>query len=88
MLFLLVIEVLAALIRQTDDWSLFKILGPRAITHWASLYADDLVIFLIPVSEDILLFHLIFDIFAGASGLTSNMSKCQLAAIRCDREQT
>jgi hypothetical protein len=86
MLFLLVIEVMAALIGQVNVWSLFKPLGPRAITHRASFYVDDLVIFLSPVSQDILLFCSILDIFVGASSLTCNMSKCQLAAIRCDEE--
>jgi hypothetical protein len=88
MMFLLVMEVLGALIRQADSWLLFKPLGPRAITHWASIYIDDLIIFLNPVSQDIHLFRSILDIYVGAFVLTCNMSKCQLAAIRCDEEQT
>jgi hypothetical protein len=87
MLFLLVMEVLAALIRQADTWSLFKSLRLRAIGLQASLYINDLVIFLTPVDQDIQLFRMILDIFAGASGL-HYMSKCQLAAIRCNESHT
>jgi hypothetical protein len=88
MLFLLVMEVLTTLISRTNTWSLFKSLGLRAIGHRTSLYANDLVIFLTPVDQDIQLFWMILDIFVGASGLHCNMSKCQLAAIRCDESHT
>jgi hypothetical protein len=84
LLFLLVMEVLAALITQADLWMLFKSFGPRAITHHASLYTDDLVTFLNPVSQDLQLLNVILDSFAGASGLSCNLTKCQLAAVRCD----
>jgi hypothetical protein len=80
-LFLLVKEVIVVMIRKPDNWSLFKSLGLRAIEHRASLYTDDLVIFLSPIAQDIQTFQAILDIFAGASGLHYNMSKCQMAAI-------
>jgi hypothetical protein len=47
MLFLLVMEVLNALICKAEDWSLFKPLGVQAITHRASFYANDLAWFVV-----------------------------------------
>jgi hypothetical protein len=45
-LFLLVMEVLSALIKRADDWSLLSPLGVRAIPFRASLYANDLIMLL------------------------------------------
>jgi hypothetical protein len=45
MLFLLVMEVLSALIHKTDEFSMLQALGANVIPHWASLYADDLILF-------------------------------------------
>lgn len=86
MLFLLVMEVLSALIRKADIWQLFQGLGVRNIPHRVSLYADDLVIFLSPTQPDLQMMKVTLQIFQEASGLSSNMSKCQLAPIRCQLE--
>jgi hypothetical protein len=48
-LFILVMEVLSALICKANSWSLFAPLWVLAILHRASFYTDDLVIFLNPV---------------------------------------
>jgi hypothetical protein len=48
MLFLLVMEVLNALIHKANEWSLLKPLGAKGVTHRASFYADDLVWFVVP----------------------------------------
>jgi hypothetical protein len=53
MLFLLVMEVLNALILKANIWSLFKPLGVKGITHRASFYADDLVWFIAPESKNL-----------------------------------
>jgi hypothetical protein len=74
-LFLLIMEVLSALIRKADHWSLFQRLGSRFITHRASLYADDLILFISPTAQDLHLAHCIFSLFEGASGLGCNMAK-------------
>jgi hypothetical protein len=84
MLFLLVMEVLNALIRIVDEWSLLEKLGFRAIPYRTSMYAYDLILFTKPREQDLRLLKSIFDIFHGASGLGYNLSKCQFAPIRCD----
>jgi hypothetical protein len=84
MLFILVMEVVNALFCKANDWSLFHQLGASQNTHWVSLYADDLIVFLIPAAPDLELAMSILKIFEGASGLACNMSKCQLALIQCE----
>jgi hypothetical protein len=53
MLFILVMEVLSTLIRAVGSRSLLQQLQDRSIPHHASLYADDLIIFLRPVTWDL-----------------------------------
>jgi hypothetical protein len=84
MLFILMMEVINALLHKSDDWSLFHQLGASQIMHRASLYTDDLIVFLAPVAPDLELARGILKIFEGASSLTCNMSKCQLAPIHCE----
>jgi hypothetical protein len=43
MLFVLVMEVLDALIRKADEWAPFSQLGVQALKHHTSLYADDFI---------------------------------------------
>ena len=50
MLFGLVMEALNALISKADKLRLFDDLGVAGIKNRASLYADDLVVFLSPCS--------------------------------------
>jgi hypothetical protein len=86
-LFILVMEVLGAMIIKADECGLFEPLGVRAIPFRASLCADDVVLFISPKVLDLQLLHQIFAIFAGASGLQCNVNKCQMAVIRCDDSQ-
>jgi hypothetical protein len=80
-------EVLGAMIRKADEWSLFEPLGVRVIPFRASFYADDLVLFISPQVQDLPLLWQIFVIFAGASILECNVDKCQMAAICYDDSQ-
>lgn len=86
MLFLLVMEALSALIRKADDWRLFADIGAKEIPHRASLYADDLIMFISPVSRDLWTTCAIVKVFEGASGLGCNLEKCQFAPIQCDED--
>jgi hypothetical protein len=52
-----------------------------------SLYADDLVIFIMPTEQDLLLLRSILDIFVGASGLHTNLAKCMIMPIPCSNDQ-
>jgi hypothetical protein len=51
MLFLLVMEVLNAMIRKADEWNLLEKLGVRAIPYRTSMYADDLILFTKPKEQ-------------------------------------
>jgi hypothetical protein len=51
------------------------------------MYADNLVIFIAPTEQDFLLVRDILEIFAGASGLHTNLGKCQIMPIQCSRGQ-
>ena len=46
------------------------------IKHKASLFAHDLVIFISPCEQDVVLVKAILDAFAAASGLYTNVNKC------------
>jgi hypothetical protein len=73
MLFLLMMEALNAMIRKADQCSLFQQLWANAIPYHASLYTDDLIMFVSPTTADIQLIKDIFSLFKGVSGLGCNM---------------
>jgi hypothetical protein len=50
MLFLLIMEVLSAVIRKVDAWGLLSQLGVHAIPHRTSMYTDDLILFVKPLA--------------------------------------
>jgi hypothetical protein len=87
LLFILVMEVLGAMFQKADGCELLQAMGTRQIKHHLSLYADDLIMFITPVAFDISLTSGILELFEGASGLRCNLSKCQIAPIRCDETQ-
>jgi hypothetical protein len=60
MLFVLVMEVLDALIRKANDWALFNQLRVQSVKHRTSLYADDFIMFISPTLTDFELCQTIF----------------------------
>jgi hypothetical protein len=86
MLFVIVLEVLNSLIVEADRRRIFSRLPGTVIQHRASLYADDLVVFLAPTTRDLRCLCAILDCFAGASGLVTNVDKCLASPIRCSDE--
>jgi hypothetical protein len=50
-----------------------------------SLYADVAALFIKPTTTDLKIAYCILGIFAGASGLTTNMKKTQFFPIQCDQ---
>lgn len=81
-------EALNALINLAEELNLFTPLGPKAIKKRASLYADDMVIFLHPTQQDLCLMRSILEVFAALSGLHTNVHKCQFSLIRCCEEDS
>jgi hypothetical protein len=86
MLFVIVMEVLNSLIAEADRRHIFAQLPGMLIQHRASLYADDLVVFLAPTIRDLRCLRAVLDCFAGASGLVTNVDKCLATPIRCSKE--
>jgi len=80
-------EGLNAMLKLADSRGLLLQLHPK-IKERAFMYADDVVIFLSPKQQDLLLTRVILDIFAGASGLKTNLSKCTISPIQCNLEAT
>jgi hypothetical protein len=60
----------------------------RAPTIWfrLSLYADELIIFVMPIAQDLCCVRAILDAFAEASGLCTNISKSQFTSIQCSAD--
>jgi hypothetical protein len=66
----------------TEDGVLSPLRGRHAKLR-LSLYADDVVIFLNPVQEEVAALFGILEQFGNASGLKLNIGKCLVAPIRC-----
>lgn len=87
MLFVIAMEALNAMFTVTDNMAMFSPLRPATIKFRASLYEDDLVIFVAPVAQDLCLTRTILDLFVGASRLHTNIHKCQFTPIQCTEDQ-
>jgi hypothetical protein len=87
MLFLLMMEALHALIHCAEALLLLQLLRPRCIAHRAALYADDLVLLICLLLQDLQVLRSIFALFEGAFGLGCNVNKCHMAPIRCSVDQ-
>jgi hypothetical protein len=72
MLFILAMDVLGFIISKAEATGLLKPLASRTLQHRVSFYADDVVLFLHPVAEDISLVVSILQVFGEASGLRNN----------------
>jgi hypothetical protein len=86
MLFVIAMEPLNALIRKAGRSRVLTPLPGRCIRHRASLYADDLIVLVAPVLEDLNCIQQILSLLAGASGLVANLDKCVLTPIQCTDE--
>ncbi|WVZ66620.1 hypothetical protein U9M48_015811 [Paspalum notatum var. saurae] len=88
MLFVVVMEALNGLIKLADQGSFLSCIRHPAVRCRALLYADDLVIFVKPCVGDLRLLMSLLDVFAGASGLHTNLSKCSATPIACSVDET
>ena len=87
LLFVIVMEVLNALIAEADRRSVFAALLGDAIKYRASVYAENLLIFLSPVVEDFNCIRQMLELFTGALGLATNVDKGLITPIRCTSDQ-
>jgi hypothetical protein len=87
MLFILVMEGFSTLIKLADSRGLFSPLRPSSIKQWVSLYADDVVVFLSPVSLDLTLIREILALFYYATCLATNFTKSKAFPMRCSADK-
>ncbi|WVZ50728.1 hypothetical protein U9M48_001955 [Paspalum notatum var. saurae] len=83
MLFILVMEVLNALVVKATQKNLLQPLAVSQAKHQISLYADDVIMFLRPNRVDLTLVSQLLDAFGHASGLRTNFSKSSVCPIHC-----
>jgi hypothetical protein len=87
MLFVIVTEAVNAMISAADRQGVLQALPSPKIRTRATLYADDLVILLSPMANDLRCIRAILALFADASGLVTNTEKCSILPIRCTEEE-
>jgi hypothetical protein len=84
MLFIMVMEPLQRLLQSASSSGLLSSINSRSASLRASLYADDVVVFLKPIKEDVQVVAYILDVFGHAYGLITNRAKCAVYPIQCD----
>jgi hypothetical protein len=87
MLFILVMDVLNALIAKADEEALLQPLATDRVKHRISLYADDVALFIRPSFEDLSTTKEILQLFREASRFRTNMQKSSIVPTRCATEQ-
>ena len=87
LLFVLAMEVLNSLLKRADALGLLLPLDDR-VKDRVFLYADDVVLFIRPHQQDLIVVKAILEIFARASGLKTNLDKCHISPIQCNLEDT
>jgi hypothetical protein len=86
MLFVPVMEVVNCMISAADSRGVLQPLPSPLIRNRASLYANDLVIFLSPSAANLRCPRAILSLFGDASGLITNMEKCSIPLIHCSED--
>lgn len=82
-LFILAIDTLHTILEEATTRGTLSPLRGRQAKLRLSLYADDAVIFLNPVKEEVTALFRILDQFGAATSLKLNIAKCTVSAIRC-----
>jgi hypothetical protein len=86
MLFIMVMDVLNYLIAKALERGMLHPILKRGSGQRVSLYADDVVMFLQPHREELILIKQILMIFGAASGLVTNITKSSVTPIRCQEQ--
>jgi hypothetical protein len=80
-LHILIKDVLNRLFTKASERGLLQSIGHSTIKYQCSLYADDVILFVSPSVPEAQAVTHILDIFANASGLRTNISKCLITPI-------
>jgi hypothetical protein len=87
MFFILVMDVLGHLVMAAEVEGLLQSLTSISLNHRISIYVDDVVLFLRPLSQDIRMVLDILQLFGDASGLRNNVQKSSGFPIQCGQSE-
>jgi hypothetical protein len=76
-------EVLPALLLAADIEGALKPIGSQLPRFRASLYADDVIMFINPCLDEVTAARRLLDAFGEAKGLRTNFAKSSISPIRC-----
>jgi hypothetical protein len=81
LLFIIAMEVLNKLFCKADDAGILRPLGPSAIKSRCSFYADDVILFMEPVVEEVEAIKSLLLLFGDSAGLKINLAKCSVSPL-------
>ncbi|KAF8733041.1 hypothetical protein HU200_015400 [Digitaria exilis] len=87
MLFILVMEVLHRLFTAAKNSNVLAPPPIRNVHHQCSIYADDVMLFVSPTRQDLITTREVLEFFGKASGLRTNLAKCQAVRIACQPDE-
>ena len=88
MLFIIVMEAFARLVHSAAESRLLRPTEAAPIRHHCSIYADDVILFMHPSTEEANAIKTILHIFGDASGLRMNLGKCSIMPIHIPEDNT
>lgn len=80
-------DVLTSLIDKAEARGLLQPLSTANMGHRLSLYADDVVLFASPGSQDVTTIKAVLLKFGNAIGLHTNLAKSSILPIRCEETE-
>ena len=83
LLFILAMEPLPRLFEMATDAGILSPIAAGSTSIRCSLYADDVALFIKPLSEELLAAKAILESFGHATGLVVNLSKSSAIPVRC-----
>jgi hypothetical protein len=86
MLFVLIMDVLSSLFLLAKDRELLHNLQGANVRNRISIYADDVVLFVKPMVEELNCVNMILDCFGSAFGLVCSMNKSCAIPVRCSEQ--
>lgn len=86
MLFILLMEALHRVFQQAARNGVLAPPASTTIHHQCSLYADDIVLFVAPTVQDLILTKEIMNFFSSCSKLWMNLQKSLITPIACSQE--
>ncbi|WVZ83679.1 hypothetical protein U9M48_030804 [Paspalum notatum var. saurae] len=81
LLFVIAMEVLNRLFHKAAEPGVLGSLGPAAVRSKCSLYADDVIVFMDPITREAEAIKALLQLFGDAAGMMINLNKCSLSPL-------